>query len=171
MPTNDLFAILRSLQATGFRDVSGAQFSGKIPVSERLINELVAATLPAHVPVREAKVHPEAGDRFAVRLTPKSGFLPSLTIKLTIERQPELPGSPELVLRLATLGGLFGLASAAFPIAQLLPPGVRLDGDRIHVDLRAIAAERGAADLIQYLRQLRVHTEEGRLLVHFEAAL
>ena len=29
------------------------------------------------------------------------------------------------------MGGLFGLASAALPIAGMLPPGVRLDGDRI----------------------------------------
>jgi hypothetical protein len=168
---NDLYAILGSLQSTGFHDLSGARVSASIPVSERLINELVAASMPSHVPVREAHVHPEAGNRFAVRLTPKSAFLPSLTIKLVIERQPDLPGSPELVLRLASLGGLFGIAAGAFPIAQMLPPGVRLEGELIYVDLRAMAAQRGAADLVQYLRQLRVTTEDGRAILQMEASI
>lgn len=171
MPTNDLYAILGSLQSTGFRDLAGAHVSASIPVAERLINELVAASMPSHVPVREAHVHPEAGNRFAVRLTPKSGFLPSLTIKLAIERQPDLPASPELVLRMASLGGLFGIAAAAFPIAQMLPPGVRLDGELIYIDLRAMAAQRGAADLFQYLRQVRVTTDDGRAILHVEAAV
>ena len=171
MSNLDPVAILQSLQSTGFRDLSGTRATATIPVSERLINELVAATLPPHIPVREAHVHPEAGDRFSVRVTPKSGFLPSLTIKLAIERQPDLPASPELVLRMASMGGLFGLATAALPIAQMLPPGVRLDGERIHVDLRAMAAQRGAADLFQYVRQLRITTEEGRAILHLDAAV
>lgn len=171
VPNFDPVALLQTLQSSGFRDLSGARVTAAIPVSERLINELVAATLPPHIPVREAYVHPEAGDRFSVRLTPKSGFLPSLTIRLAIERQPELPTSPELVLRMASMGGLFGLATAAFPIAQMMPPGVRLEGERIHVDLRAMAAQRGATDLFPYVRQLRITTEDGKAVLHLEGAV
>ena len=98
-------------------------------------------TLPTNVPIREARARPIPGDRFSVRVTPRSAFLPSLTVRLDIERQPSL-GSPVLVLRLATLAGLFGLAAAAFPIAQMLPPGVRMDGELIHVDLRHGGAAR-----------------------------
>jgi hypothetical protein len=170
VPNPDLLAILRSLQATQFRDLAGSTVSARVPVSERLINEVVALTLPTNVPIREAQVHPEPGDRFSVRVTPRSAFLPSLTIKLTIERQPELPGSPVLVLRMTTLSGLVGLAAAVFPIAQMLPPGVRMERDLIHVDLHAMAAQHGVSDLIQYLRQLRVTTEDGRVIVHAELA-
>ena len=171
MSKTDLYAILHLLQSTGFRDVAGARLSTSIPVSERLINELVAASMPSHVPVREAHVRPEAGNRFSVRVAPKSGFLPSLTLKLTIERQPDFPGSPELVLRMGSMGGLFGLATAAFPIAQMLPPGVRLDGELIYVDLQALAAQRGAGDLMRYVRELHVTTDEGRAILHLEAAV
>ena len=167
----DLYAILRSLQSSGFQDLTGTRMSASIPVSERLINELVTASMPSHVPVKEAHVRPEPGERFAIRLTPKSGFLPALTIKLAIDRQPEFPASPELVLRMATMGGLFGLATAAFPIAQMLPPGVRLDGELIYVDLRALASQRGAADVVGYIRQLRITTEAGRAILHVEAAI
>ena len=171
MPPPDFTALVRSLQATGFRDLAGARVSASVPVSERLINELASASIPPNGPVRDAKVHPETGDRFSVRLTPRVGLLPAITIKLVIERQPDLPATPELVLRMATLGGLFGVAASAFPIAQLLPPGVRLDGEHIHVDLRAMAAQRGAADFFQFLRQLRVNTEDGRVILHLEAGV
>ena len=76
--------------------------------------------------------------------------------------------APE-VLRMATLGGLFGLASGA--IAGLLPPGVGLDGERILVDLRAIAAQRGVAELFDYLGALRIRSEAGRILVHVDAGV
>jgi hypothetical protein len=171
VPNPDLLAIVRSLQATQFRDLAGAQVTARVPVAARLINEVVALTLPTNVPIREARVRPIPGDRFSVRVTPRSAFLPSLTVRLDIERQPELPGSPVLVLRLATLAGLFGLAAAAFPIAQMLPPGVRMDGELIHVDLRAMAEQHGFSNEFQYLRQLRVTTEEGRVLLHLEASV
>lgn len=171
MPTTDLLTILHALRSTGFRDLSDARLSATVPVSERLINEIVATTLPPSVPVRELHVHPEAGDGFAVRVSPRSGLLPSLTIKLTIHRQPALPDAPVLVLRLATLGGLFGIAAAALPIAQMLPPGVRLEGEYVQVDLAAIAAQQGFADVLPFVRALRVTTEPGRAILHLDAAV
>lgn len=169
MSTIDLLAILQSLRSTGFHDLSDARLSATVPVSERLINQIVAATLPTSLPVREVHVHPENGNAFSVRLTPRSGLLPSLTVRLEIERQPDLPGSPVLVLRMATMGRLFGLATAAFPLDQLLPPGVRADGNLFHVDLRALAAQRGAADMLDYVKQLSVTTNEGRVVLDVEA--
>lgn len=163
--------ILQQMQSNGFREISGARLAADLPVPARLINELVAASLPPNAPVREVHIHPEAGDQFSVRIFPKAAFLPHLKLMLGIERQPEFPGHPVLVLRMKTMGGLFGFAAAAFPIGNMLPPGVRLDGERILVDLGALAAQRGMAEHLQYVRSLAVHTEEGRLLVHLEAAV
>jgi hypothetical protein len=171
MATNPLPEMLSQLQATNFRDIAGARFSGVIPVSERLIDTLIAASLPPTAPVREVQVRPAQGDRFAVRITPRAGFLPSITLKLQIVRQPELPGSPVLVLRMATMGGLMGFAVAAFPIASYLPPGIRLDGEHILVDLQALAAQRGLSEALAYVRQLRVTTEDGRVVIAVEGGV
>ena len=142
-----------------------------MPVSERLIDEIVASAVRPGGPVREVRVHPTSGDTFSVRVVPRASLLPSITVRLEIERQPVLPTSPVLALRMATMGGLFGLASAAFPIANMLPPGVRLDGDRILVDFRVIAADRGAADLLEYVTGLQLHTEEGRAVLHVDLSI
>lgn len=171
MPTNPFLEILNHLQSTGFKDVAGTRLSGTIPLSERLINEVVAASIPRGGHVREAHVRPEPGGRLSVRVAPRAALLPSLTLKLQIERQPEFPGNPVLVLRMAKMGGLLGMASAALPIAGMLPPGVRLDGERILVDIRAMAAQRGFADLLAHVKQLNITTDAGRVLVQVDAGV
>ena len=162
-PTASLKEIVESLHATGFRDIAGATLAADVPISEELLDRVIASTLPAQAPVRAVTVRPEPGDHLSVRIVPKAGFIPAMTLKLLIETQPDLPASPTLTLRMMTLGGLFGLASGA--IAGWLPPGIHLDGDRIRVDLATLARARGAAELFQYLTKLQVHTDDRRLLV------
>jgi hypothetical protein len=171
MPTNPFPEILNQLQSTNFRDVAGARVSGVIPISESLIDTLIAASLPPTAPVRQVQIRAVPGGRFSVRIAPRASFVPSITLKLEIVRQPELPGSPLLVLRMATMGGLMGFAMAALPIASFLPPGLRLDGEHILVDLHALAAQRGFADALTYVRQLRVTTDTGVVVVEFEAGV
>lgn len=170
MERNGLIAIINRLQSSGFRDIAGTQIAASIPVSARLINELVAGTLPASAPVREVSIRPEAGNQFSVRITPRASLLPPLTLRLEIEQQPDLPAFPVLVMRMKTMGGLFGFASAALPIGNMLPPGVRLDGERILVDVGALAADRGFADLLAYVRRLTINSEDGRVIVYMEAS-
>ena len=169
MPNAKLLELLQHLQSTRFRDLAGTRAAATVPVSEPLLNRLIAATLPAHAPVRSVAVLPETGNHFSVRIVPKAALLPAITLKLVIERQPELPASPVLVLRMVTLGGLFGLASGA--IAGLLPPGIQLQGERILVDLRRLAAERGLSEPFEYVTALRVETADGRLLLHVDASI
>lgn len=171
MLPNGIAEIFQQLQADGFREVAGAKVSADIPIAERLLNEVVAASLPPNLPVREVSIRPEAGNQFSVRVTPRAGLLPPVTLKLEIEQQPDFPGSPVLTLRMKTMGGLFGFAAAALPIGKMLPPGVRLEGERILVDLHAMAARHGFGDLLQHVRQLRVTTEPGLVILQLNAAV
>jgi hypothetical protein len=164
-----LSELLRRLQATRFRDLAGSRITADVPISETLLNQLIASSLPQTAPVRSVAIRPEAGDHFSVRIVPKMALIPAITLKLVIERQPELPESPILQLRMATLSGLFGLASGA--IAGMLPPGVRLEGERILVDLRTIAAERGFGEVFDYVAAVQVHSDEGRVVLHVNAGV
>jgi hypothetical protein len=171
MSLSPLTALLLNLRDAGFRDLAGTRISGSIPVSERLLNQLVAATMPKNLPVREVTVRPEPGNRFSLRISPRAAFLPQLTVKLEIEKQAQFPTSPEIVLRMATMGGLLGLAGAAFPIASMLPPGVRLEGERIVVDLRELARREGVADMLELVRELDISTDEGRVRVFVDTSV
>ena len=142
--------------------------TASIPVSERLLNEVVAAAIPPSVPVRDVAVHPKNGNRLVLRAKPaRLDFLPSLNVTVAIEQQPALPDSP-LVLRLLTFPGLIALIGAAFPFASRLPRGVRMERDRVYVDLKSLLEHQGYGDLVPLITSLRITTDEGNLTVDVE---
>ena len=169
MPNAKLTVLLDELQASKFRQLAGARVTADVPIAEPLLNDLIAASLPPGAPIRSASIHPDANDQFSLRIVPKAAIMPAITLKLTIELQPQLPSNPVLVLKMVTLGGLFGLAGGV--IAGYFPPGLTLRGDRVLVDLRTLAGQHGATDVFGYLTAIRVATERGRVILHLEASV
>jgi hypothetical protein len=165
VPDPRLLRILEQLRASKFAEVKGARVAATIPVPERLLNEIVTAALPQSAPVREVSVHPKAANRLAVRAKlARLDFLPPFTLTLEIERQPQLPETP-LVLRVLSFPGLMPIAGAALSMASSLPPGLRLDGDRLLIDVRVVLERNGLGEVLPYLEDLRVTTDEGVVVV------
>jgi hypothetical protein len=163
--------LLRRQLADGFPDLRGAEAAITLPVSERLLNDVLVETIPPSVPVRELHVTPQADDRFLVRFrVGSSSFLPRVTIALAIDRQPELPTVPVLVLRIETTG-LMVLAGPLLRMLNALPAGVIVKDDRIHLDLRALADRRGVGSYLGYLNELRIHTVDGAVVVTVRGAV
>jgi hypothetical protein len=122
--------------------------------------------------VRDVDVRAHAGNTLSVRIKlSKPAIMPPITIKAAIERQPQLPSNPALVLQILTGGALLSLAGTALRIVDVLPPGVTLDGDRLLVDLFTILTQRGAEALLPFLEQLEIGCEEGRFVVVVRAGL
>lgn len=163
--------LLSEQQREHFADIAGARVSVRLPLSERLLSRIVMAQLPLKSAIRTLEIHALAANEISVRVrlsTP--ALLPAFQIKLRIETQPKLPETPILILRLSSRG----LSAVAKPILRLLdalPPGIALNGDRLHVDLRALAKRAGAADALRYLSLLELSTEPGRLIATIEAAV
>jgi hypothetical protein len=167
---NFFLQVLERLRGSGFRDIQGARVSATVPIGERLLNELVAASLPRSGALREASIHPQADNRLIVRARlSRPEFLPPVSATLVIERQPQLPHSPVLAFRVTGLPGLLALAGPFLPIASMLPPGVRLDSDLLTVDLAALLAAHGQRELLGYLETLRVTSEDRRLVIECTA--
>jgi hypothetical protein len=163
--------LLRRQQASGFDDVRGAEASVTVPVSERLLNEAITDAMPPSAPVRDLSVKPIAGDRFAVRARiGSSAFLPAFNVTLTIHQQPAFPASPVLVLTMEG-SGLLSFAGPALRFLDALPPGIRVDHDRILVDLATLLEARGLGGYLQYVDDLRINTVEGAVLVSFRASI
>jgi len=166
-----LEALLTRQRAGGFADLRGASADIAIPISDRLLNEALAQALPSSAPVRDLQLTSRPGNRIGVRFRiAAASFLPPVNLTLTIERQPELPASPVLVLRLE-LGGLLSMAGSALRFLNALPPGIHVEQDRIHVNLSTLLAERGLADLLEYAEQVRVTTTDGAVVVAVRAAI
>ena len=157
--------VLRRQLADGFPDIRGAQGAITLPVSERLLNEVLAETIPRSAPFTDLHVSPEAGDRFVVRFrVGSSPLVPRLKVALAIETQPDLPALPVVVLRLETTG-LMMLAGPVLRLLNALPAGMTVKDDRIYVDLRDLAQRRGLAPYFDYLEQLRVNTVDGGVVL------
>ena len=159
--------IFEQLRASRFAEVRGARASLSIPVSERLLNELIAIVMPPSAPVRDLHVRPMAGNRLAVRArAARLDFLPAVTISLEIEQQPHLPDGP-LVVRILSLPGLLSVAGSLLSPSSL-PPGLRLDRERVLVDVRQLLERKGFGEVVPLIERLHVSSEEGRLLLDLD---
>ncbi|HVH27878.1 MAG TPA: hypothetical protein VM818_14010 [Vicinamibacterales bacterium] len=164
------YDILRYLESSAFRDLAGTHLSARIPVSRLLLNKLAADALRrTSAPVRNVDVQPHDGDRFDLVVTVTWPFVPPLRIAFVVEVQPRFPESPVLVLRWSLMGGVGTIASRFVSSLDRLPHGVRLDGDRLMLDVEALAASRQLDHLLPFLSGLEVHTAEGQIV--FDVAL
>jgi hypothetical protein len=163
--------LLREQQSDGFLDFAGTEASATIPIADRLITRVVAARIPASVPIREFALVAHPGDEITVRIrVSKPSILPPIQLRLAIERQPDLPSAPIIVLGVVSQG-LASLAVNALKFVDALPPGIRFDRGRFVIDLRTILARQHAAELLDYLTDLKITTMDGQLVVHLRAAL
>jgi hypothetical protein len=158
--------LLAHLQSTSFADLAGARVSARVPVSRVLLNQLVARALQGRTtPVRRVEIRPYDGDKLDAVVTLTLPLVPPLKVAVAVERQPQFPDSPVLVLRWSLLAGLGTFLSKLIGPHQKMPPGVRLDGDRVLVDIRAAAAGTPAAQVLGYVKGLEVHTAADRLII------
>ena len=163
-----LAELFRRLLAGGLTEVSGAEGSITLPVSKRLLNDLIVAALPPSAPVRDLDITPLDGDRFLVRgRIGSSALLPALQLHLVIDRQPEFPDFPVVVFRMET-SGIMSRASRALQLFSL-PRWIHVEQNRVQVDLRALADQHRVDHYVSYLDQLRVHTVEGTVIVSVRA--
>ena len=164
-----LLRLVDELRTTRFAELAGAQVSATIPVSARLLNELMVALIPPGAPVRSVKVQLQAGNRLALRVKlARLEFLPPVTVTLEVEQQPKLPDSP-LVLRVLSLPGLASLAGAAASLTTVLPPGVRLQDQRLFVDPVLLLRHHGYGEILPYLHDISVTTDADRLVLTVDA--
>ena len=162
------FADLLGLEPT---ELAGAHVAGEIPVNATVINRLIAARLSASQGrVAEVAIDPLDGGAILAHVMLRSRFVPPLAIRLQIQQQPEFPDLPVLVLRWSMdgFGGLARLASPVLGLFDVLPPGVRVDGDLIGVDLAAMLRAQGAADVLPHIKVVRFGTNKGQVIVRFE---
>ncbi len=127
-------------QLLGFemQDLQGAHVSGEIPLTDVLINRVIAQRLASsESPVSAVVIEPSDNDCVVAHVRMRARLVPPLTIDLRITHQPQLPDVPVLVLRwsLVGLGPLARLASPALGLFDLLPRGIRVEGDLIGIDL------------------------------------
>jgi hypothetical protein len=167
----DFLKLFADQERDGFPDLVGSEGQAAVRVSERLLNTILSEQLSGSNSIREVQLSPRAGNRLGVRLVlVKPSFLPPISFDVTIAKQPSLPDDPVLGLTLTGLGGLLRFAGLAAGFLNSVP-GVRLEGERVFIDLRAALVRHGLTGVLDYVKDVAVGTEEGKLVVVFAAAV
>jgi hypothetical protein len=171
MTQTDPFARLYELFGPNLRDIGGSSVTGEVPIADSLINRLIADALAGRqAPVTAVQLEPRDEGRLIAHVTLRGPrFIPPVAVAIQIEEQPTFPESPVLVLRwsLPKLGFLGNLAAPFLSQLKTLPPGVRLDGERILVDVAELLRSRGLGEAQRYLRRLDVGTRPGQIVITF----
>ena len=155
-------------------ELAGATCHAEIPLTASLINRFVADRLSrSKGRISAAVVEVHEGDRLTVHLRPRAALLPPVQVNLQIVAQPEFPASPVLVLRWSLAGGLGVVAKMASPVLGLfdvMPPGTRIDGDLVGIDVAELLRARGFGWALPFIRQLQVNTVETSVRVTIAVA-
>ena len=166
----DLLSIIREQRANRFRELAGANAAVTLPISDGLLTRLVMESLPVDGPIRELHLQAHADNVFSVRLRlTRPAFLPAISFRLSIDGQPRLPESPFVTFRVTTGGGLMMLAGSAARMIGALPPYIRVEGDRIDVDLGWLLRQHDVLDALDYVQELHLATEPGKFVVGMRA--
>jgi hypothetical protein len=167
-----LLQLLLEQQRAGFPDLGGAHAAVTVPVSEQLVTRMIREWLPPSAPVRDVDLRARAGNTVTVGFrAARPAFLPRFTVPLAIEQQPDLPSTPVIVLRLLRSGGLMSFAAPLLRYFKVLPPGVSVEGDLIRVHLQELLEQHGQAEALQYVKELRVETDDGRLILSVQVRI
>lgn len=152
------------------REMAGAHVAGEIPFGDALVNRVLEEKLRDHPQVTAVSVQAQDADTLAILVTPRTRLMPPVRILARIERQPEFPHHPIMLLRwtMPGIGPLAMLAAPALAFFKALPPGLTADGDRMTVNVRTLLESKGLGELAGFIRRLAVHTQAGGFVVRFE---
>jgi hypothetical protein len=160
--------LLLEQRAAQFDAFSGATASLMVPVSDRWISDIVGRSLSASV--RELEIRALADNQLSVGVRLRTpAWFPRINAKLRIERQPDLPDAPVLVVRLLSQGALAVLAGPAARFFSALPSWLQWDGDLLRVDLAELLRQYDANDVLSYVRRAEVTTREGSIVLAIDA--
>jgi hypothetical protein len=172
VPDDILSDVLRRQQSAGFPDLAGAEASFTVPVSDRLINEIINAKVPATAGVRDVRLQSHEANKVVVSFQVARGsFNFAVTLTLAIDEQPLMPQQPVLGLRLAEWPSVLRFAAPVLRFFDVLPPGVSLDGQRVRINLKTLLAQQGRADLLDYVTWLKVTTRPGAVVIDARVAI
>jgi hypothetical protein len=160
------------MPALDLTKLAGTSGKGEILVPDAVINRVLAAELDRSTgPVSGATIETLNDDILAIRIALRGPLLlPVPKIVARIDQQPRLPYSTSLGLQWSVPGlGPLGLVAA--PILNYLnamPAGIRAEGDRVRIDIAALADTHGFAQILCHAQRFEVHTRQGAVVLQTE---
>ena len=170
----DAKALAQRLKADNFGDLRGARINAVIPLTEHLLNEIVAQQAEQSGTVKEMSIRIPGANRIVLFVSAKVSALFGIKIpvKKTLEMEiaPEVPLLPSPRLQLHIVKGLSGLEKNLISwlenlISRLVPGDISMEGDTITVDFGSVMRKRGLDDARHFIETVSVDGEPGKLVI------
>jgi hypothetical protein len=153
--------VLRKIIDNHFSDLAGLTADASIPLSQALINELIAAVLQGNKTLQSCQVSVHEQNRVSVRL--KTSSLPlALNLKLKLDKSVDLSSFSSPKIRawlennqlLGSLGSLF----------NVFPEWAKLYGNQVVIDLGYFLPASEQKQLFELIKSVDIKTEEGKAI-------
>ena len=157
---DSLSAFLDRERAAGFPALAGADLSLAVPITQTVLNDLLAFGLAAAPPidgVSDISVRFAGNDLLAAQATiEKWVFKKTILVEARVERHVPFATNPVLTLTLLTRGVIEMILNVV-----PLPKWVSIDGSTIKVNLRDILRENGAEEWARFVHELNIFVKPG----------
>jgi hypothetical protein len=152
-------AIFQRLIERNFSELPGLEVNASVPVPERLVNEIIDASLQGNKNIEYCRVSIGAQNRLTANV--KTPLWPwSLNLKLKLFQEVDFSGSPKVRAFLENnllLGKLGTLLKA-------LPAGIVLYEDQISVDVGSFIQSPEQKRYLQLVKAVEISTEAGKII-------
>jgi hypothetical protein len=154
--------VFQRIVDNNFSDLKGTVAEASIPVPEPLVNELVGTALRGNKNIESLQVSIHAQNRVSVNV--KTTVLPwPLNLKLKLDKSVDFASYSSPKIRawmennrlLGSLGSMF----------NALPPGVKLYGNQIVIDLGGFLRTPEEKRILDLVKSVEIDTEPGRMLL------
>jgi hypothetical protein len=152
--TTPFVQVLQRERAAGFSNLAGTHVEATIPITQHLVDVLVAqAGAARNLGGLKVTLRPENEIGVAV-VKSVFGFDTRLAIDLRIRGPVDLASDPRLYLVVTRPSMTWTAISRIVIAAGLAPAGVEIGRDGVAVDLRLLAARAGLADLLSLVQNV-----------------
>lgn len=152
--------IFRKLIDNNFSDLTGLTVDASVPVPERIVNEIIEASLQGNKNITECRVSIGGQNKIsAIIRTPL--WLWPINLKLRLERSVELMGTPMIRASLEN-NVILGQLGALF---KALPNGINIHGNQVVVDVRSLLETPEQRQMLDLVKSVEIRTEPAKLIL------
>jgi hypothetical protein len=154
-------SIFQKIIDNHFSDIAGLAADVSLPVSESLINEIIAVSLQGNKTIQSAYISIHEQNQVSVRL--KTSVLPwALNLKLKLDKSVDLASfsSPKVRAWLENNRMLGSLASSL----HALPEWIKLYGNQVVIDLGFFLHTLEQQKLFGLIKSVEIRTESDRMI-------
>jgi hypothetical protein len=150
--------IFQRILNNNFSELPGLDVNASVPIPERLVNEIISASLQGNTQIEYCRVSIGGQNRVTAKI--KTPLWPwSIDLKLRLFRDVDFSGSPKVRAFLEN-NILLGKLGASL---KALPAGILLYEDQISVDIGAFLKTPEQKRYLQLVKAVAISTEVGTI--------